>query len=188
MEWSLPDKALFCLIGRGDSTKSTILEALRRVFYAQWSLAFDDADFYQCTPVNKISIEVILGDIPEEFRDLGSYGHYLCGWDREALRRHNDPADGLEDVLRIRLVVGDDLEPSWRVIKDDDDEGVPFKANDRAKAGVSLIGAGSDRHLTWSRGSILNHLTEAENISSSLAEAGRAAKAALEMRRNSDSE
>jgi putative ATP-dependent endonuclease of OLD family len=184
MEWSLPDKPLFCLIGRGDSTKSTILEALRRVFYLQWSLAFDDADFYQCTPANKISIEVILGDIPEEFRDLGSYGHYLCGWDRETLRRRDDPADGLEEALRIRLVVGDDLEPSWRVIKDVDDEGVPFKANDRAKAAVSLIGAVSDRHLTWSRGSILNQLTEAENISSSLAEAGRAAKAALEIRRD----
>ena len=83
MEWPLPDKALFCLIGRGDSTKSTILEALRRVFYAQWNLAFDDADFYQCVPENKISIAVVLGDIPDEFRDLGSYGHLLCGWNLE---------------------------------------------------------------------------------------------------------
>lgn len=29
LDWSLSDKTLFCLIGRGDSTKSTILEALR---------------------------------------------------------------------------------------------------------------------------------------------------------------
>jgi putative ATP-dependent endonuclease of OLD family len=183
MRWPLPDKALFCLIGRGDSTKSTILEAIRRVFFAQWSLAFDDADFYQCTPENKISIEVILGGIPDEFRDLGSYGHWLCGWNLETLHRHDDPGDGLEDALRIRLAVGDDLEPSWRVIKDDDDEGVPFKANDRAKAAVSLIGAISDRHLTWSRGSLLTRLTDAENISSSLAEAGRAAKGAMDARR-----
>ncbi len=184
MEWPLPDKALFCLIGRGDCTKSTILEALRRVFYAQWNLAFDDADFYQCVPENKISIAVVLGNIPDEFRDLGSYGHLLCGWNLETLRRHDEPGDGLEDALRIRLVVGDDLEPSWSVIKNDDDEGVPFKANDRAKAAVSLIGAVSDRHLTWSRGSLLSHLTEAENISSSLAGAGRAAKSAMDVCRD----
>jgi len=183
MEWPLPDKALICLIGRGDSTKSTILEALRRIFHPQWNLAFDDADFYQCVPENKISIAVVLGDIPDEFRDLGNYGHWLCGWDVGSLHRHDEPGDDLEDALRIRLVVGDDLEPSWRVIKNDDDEGVSFKPNDRAKAAVSLIGALSDRHLTWSRGSVLNNLTEAENISSSLAQAGRAAKAAMDARR-----
>jgi putative ATP-dependent endonuclease of OLD family len=184
MTWALPDKALFCLIGRGDSTKSTILEALRRIFYAQWNLAFDDADFYQCTPQNKIRIEVVLGDIAEEFRDLEKYGHCMCGWDRQTLCRRDEPGEGLEDALRIRLDVGDDLEPSWRVIKNDDDEGVSFKSNDRAKVAVSLIGAISDRHLTWSRGSLLNQLTETENISSSLAEAGRAARAALDARRS----
>lgn len=108
----------------------------------------------------------------------------MCGWDQGTLRRQDDPGDGLEDALRIRLDVGDDLEPSWRVIKNDDDEGVPFKANDRAKVAVSLIGAVSDRHLTWSRGSLLNQLTETENITSSLAEAGRAARVALEAHRS----
>jgi len=81
------------------------------------------------------------------------------------------------------LQVNDDLEPSWTVIKQDDDEGIPFRPNDRAKAAVSLIGTVSDRHLTWSKGSILSQLTTAENITSSLADAGRAAKSALEERR-----
>jgi hypothetical protein len=183
MDWPLPDNALLCLIGRGDSTKSTILEALRRAFYPQWNLGFDDADFYQCKPENRISISVVLGDIPDEFRDLGSYGHFLCGWNREALSWSDEPGDELEDALRILLVVGEDLEPSWNVIKNESDDGVPFKANDRAKVAISLIGALSDRHLTWSRGSLLSNLTEAENISSSLAGAGRAAKAAMEAHR-----
>jgi len=175
MEWALPDKALFCLIGRGDSTKSTILEALRRMFHEQWNLAFDDADFYQCTPQNKIRIEVVLGDIPEEFRDLEKYGHWMSGWDLQTLCHSDEPGNGLEDVLRIRLDVADELAPSWRVIKKDVDEGVPFKSADRAKAGVSLIGTVTDRHLTWYRGSLLNQLTETENISSSIAETCRAA-------------
>src|SRR5882762_10098604 len=184
MGWALPDKALFCLIGRGDCTKSTILEALRRIFYPQWNLVFDDADFYQCKPENTIRLEAVLGCIPEEFCDLENYGHCLCGWDQANLRRYDDPGEGLEDALRIRLAVGADLELTWRVVKTDEDEGVRFKTNDRAKAAVSLIGAASDRHLTWSRGSLLNQLTETENISSSLAEAARAAKAAMEAHRN----
>ncbi len=186
LDWSVPNRNVLCLIGRGDSTKSTILEALRRVFYPQWNLSFDDADFHLCNPANSITIEAILGDLPDAFRDLEKYGHLLCGWNAETNARTDDPGDGLEDALRVRLSVTDDLEPSWSVIKNNDDTGVPFKAPDRAKVAVSLIGAISDRHLTWSRGSILSQLTETENISSSLAGAARAAKAALEARRAED--
>ena len=186
LDWSVPDQNVLCLIGRGDSTKSTILEALRRAFHPQWSLSFDDADFHLCNPENRITIDAVLGDLPDAFRDLEKYGHWLCGWNAEALERTEDPGDGLEDALRIRLTVGSDLEPAWSVIKSDEDEGIPFKAPDRAKVSVNLIGAVSDRHLTWSRGSILSHLTETENITSSLADAARAAKAALEVRREQD--
>jgi hypothetical protein len=177
---------MVCLIGRGDSTKSTILEAIRRLFHPQWNLAFDDADFHLCTPDNTITIEAVLGDLSDAFRDLEKYGHSLCGWDRNRLVRTDDPGDGLEDALRVRLSIAGDLEPSWSVIKNDGDEGVPFKATDRAKVAVSLIGAASDRHLTWSRGSILGQLADTENITSSLAGAARAAKAALEDRRAED--
>ena len=186
LDWPVPDQNLLCLIGPGDSTKSTILEGLRRVFHPQWYLSFDDADFHLCDPANPITIDAILGDLPDAFRDLDKYGHWLCGWDAEALARSDDPGDGLEDALRVRLTVAGDLEPDWSVIKNDADEGVPFKASDRAKVAVSLIGAVSDRHLTWSRGSILSQLTENDNITSSLADAARAAKAALEVRRAYD--
>jgi hypothetical protein len=183
LDWALPDRTLFCLIGRGDSTKSTILEALRCLFYPQWNLAFDDADFYHCRPANAISIEGYLGDIPDAFRDLESYGHWLSGWDKGKQRGRTEPGDGLEDSLRVRLTVADDLEPKWRVIKTADEDGVPFKAPDRAKAAVSLIGALTDRHLSWARGSLLGHLTDADNLSLSLADAGRAARTALEAHR-----
>jgi hypothetical protein len=177
LDWALPDKPLFCLIGRGDSTKSTIPEALRRMFYAQWNLSFDDADFYQCVPADTIPIDVILGDLVDAFRDLENYGQWLrVGPKRASLKRRNEPAEQAEDALWVRLRVKDDLEPSWRVIKASDDEGTPFKPNDRHKVAVSLIGTTTDRHLTWSRGSLLGHLTQGENLALSLAEAGRAAK------------
>src|SRR5690625_251069 len=169
LEWKIPDRNIFCLIGRGDATKSTILEALRRIFHPHWYLSFDDADFYLCNPSDPILIEVILGNLPDEFRDLGRYGYLLCGWDSSTLKFTQDPGDGLEDVLRVRLTVNADLEPSWNVIKKDEDDGVQFKATDRAKVGVSLIGTTTDRHLTWSRGSILSLLTETDSITASLA-------------------
>ena len=186
LDWPVPDRTVLCLVGRGDSTKSTILEALRHVFHPQWNLSFDDADFHFCNPENPITIEAVLGDLCDSFRDLEKYGHALCGWNSETLSRTDDPGDGLEDALRIRLTVADDLEPAWAVIKNDDDEGITFRSSDRARVAVSLIGAVSDRHLTWSRGSVLSQLTETENITSSLAGAARAAKAALEDRRTDD--
>ena len=87
LDWTVPDTSLLCLIGRGDSTKSTILEAIRRAFHPQWNLDFDDADFFQCDPANPICIDIILGNIPDQFRDLESYGHHLCGWNPKTLRR-----------------------------------------------------------------------------------------------------
>ncbi|MEP0708254.1 MAG: AAA family ATPase [Parvibaculum sp.] len=186
MDWAIPDQGIVCLIGRGDSTKSTVLEALRRTFFPQWNLSFDDADFYLCNPNNVIKIEAIVGEIPDEFRDLAKYGHWLCGWNKNTQSYAADPGEGAEEALRVRLEVSGDLEPSWSVVKNDGDEGVQFRSGDRARVAVSLIGSVSDRHLTWSRGSILSKLTESENISSSLADAARAAKAALEVRRDED--
>lgn len=186
MDWVVPDKNIVCLVGRGDSTKSTILESIRCVFHPQWSLSFDDADFYACKPSNQICIEIIVTNILDEFRDLARYGHLMCGWNIVAQERRPDPGEDLEDALRLRFEVNSDLEPKWTVVKNDADEGAPFKANDRAKAAVTLIGAFYDRHLTWGRGSILSQLTEAENITSSLTDAARAAKSALNNRRAED--
>ena len=186
LDWTVPGQNLLCLVGRGDSTKSTILEALRRAFHPHWNLSFDDADFHRCDTTSPITIDVVLTDLPDSFRDFGKYGYWLCGWNVEECARTDDPGDGLEDALQVRLSVTSDLEPAWYVMKQGESEGVPFKPIDRARVGVSLIGTISDRDLTWSRGSILSQLTESENITSSLVGAARAAKDALEAQRKRD--
>src|SRR5206468_3416145 len=108
LDWSLPDRLHFCLIGRGDSTKSTVLEAIRRVFHPHWSLAFDDSDFFECAPAtNPIKIDAIVGDLPDEFIDLATYGYYQIGWDAKALKRHDDPGEGIEAALCVSLIVKD---------------------------------------------------------------------------------
>lgn len=151
MDWTLPDQRFICLIGRGDSTKSTILEAIRRIFHPQWNFSFDDADFYGCEASAPIRISAVITDFPDEFRSLGRYSGHLCGWNLAARSRADEPGDGLEDALWVRLTVSDDLEPAWRVIKNYDDEGKEFRANDRLKLAVSLIGTYPDRHLTWAK-------------------------------------
>jgi predicted ATP-dependent endonuclease of OLD family len=39
LDWCLPTADIFCLIGKGDSSKSTLLEAIRYAFYPQWNLS-----------------------------------------------------------------------------------------------------------------------------------------------------
>lgn len=139
LDWSLPAGDIFCLIGKGDSSKSTILEAIRYAFYPQWNLTLSDSDFYQCNIENSIVIEVTIGNLVEEFCSLNKYGNYLRGWDAAALKLADEPDDHLESVLTVRLTLEKDLEPKWFAVCDRTPEGVPFKQADRSKVSVGLI-------------------------------------------------
>lgn len=180
LDWSLPVADIFCLIGKGDSSKSTILEAIRYTFYPQWNLTLSDSDFYQCKVENAIVIEVTIGNLVEEFCSLNKYGNYLRGWDAAALKLADEPDDHLENVLTVRLTVEKDLEPKWIVVCDRSPEGVPFKQADRNKISVGLIGAYSERQLSWATGTALAKLTEAQSLNELLANASRTARASLD--------
>ena len=184
LNWDLPDKNVFCLIGKGDSSKSTILEAIRYVFYPQWNLTFSDSDFFECNNDNLIQIEATIGNILEEFYSIEKYGNYLRGWNINDLKLVDEPDDDHpENVLTIRLSVSKDLEPFWEVICDRAD-GKAFKYNDRDKVAVSLIGTYSDKQLTWASGTPLSKLTESKKLDESLLEATRAAKSSLDLKRD----
>jgi len=180
LDWSLPTTDIFCLIGKGDSSKSTILEAIRYAFYPQWNLTLRDSDFYQCNVENSVVIEVTIGDLVEELCSLNKYGHCLRGWDAAALKLTDEPDDHLERVLTIRLTVEKDLEPKWTAVCDRSPEGVPFKQTDRNKVSVGLIGAYSERQLSWATGTALAKLTEAQSLNELLANASRTARTSLD--------
>ena len=55
-----------CIIGRGDSGKSTILDAIGYTFAQSWSLRLNDSDFYNCDPSSPIIIEGTVSDIPDD--------------------------------------------------------------------------------------------------------------------------
>ena len=184
LDWSLPTADLFCLIGKGDSSKSTILEAIRYAFFPQWNLTLSDSDFYQCKVENAIVIEVSIGDLNEEFCSLNKYGYCLRGWDAKNLKLRDEPDDDLEPILTIRLTVGKDLEPKWVAVCDRNPEGIAFNQGDRNKVSVGLIGAYSEKQLSWATGTALAKLTEAQSLNELLANASRMARTSLDLDRS----
>lgn len=183
LDWSLPNADIFCLIGKGDSSKSTIIEALRYAFYPQWNLTVSDADFYQCNVADSIVIEVTIGALTEAFCALDKYGQYLRGWDSATLKLTDEPEDHLESVLTVRLTVDKDLEPKWVVVCDRHPDGIQFKQGDRNKVSVGLIGAYSEKQLSWATGTALAKLTETQSLNELLATASRTARASLDANR-----
>jgi putative ATP-dependent endonuclease of OLD family len=181
--WDLPDQSILCLIGKGDSAKTTILEAIRSVFSPQWNLGFNDSDFYLCKTDEPLTIEVLFGDLPKEFCSMQKYGAHLRGWDIATHTLHDEPSDEDELVLSARLTVANDLEPKWKIVTDRNPEGVDFRAGDRAKINVGLIGSYSEKHLSWAAGAALARITESDNLSESLVNATRAARNSLDGQR-----
>ena len=45
LDWALPKTNLICLIGRGDSTKSSILDAIRFALFPTWNPSFEEFDW-----------------------------------------------------------------------------------------------------------------------------------------------
>jgi hypothetical protein len=160
------------------------LEAIRYVFFPHWNLTLCDSDFYQCKVENDIVIEVSIGDLSEEFCSLNKYGHCLRGWDTKNLKLLDEPEDDIERILTIRLTVGKDLEPKWVAVCDRNPDGIAFKQADRNKVSVGLIGAYSEKQLSWATGTALAKLTEAQSLNELLANASRTARISLDADRS----
>lgn len=54
------------LIGRGDSGKTTILNAISYVLSPNWNINISDFDFYNSDITKNIVIEVAVGDLPND--------------------------------------------------------------------------------------------------------------------------
>ena len=178
LDWTVGG-AFVCLIGPGDSTKTTILDAIELALSPRWNVPFDDADFYESKTDEPLSIIVTVGDLPDELKSDAKYGLLARGWNStDGL--HDEPQDGDELVLSIRLQVDRSLEPSWTVFNDRESAGRLVGARDRERLGCTRLGEYLDRHFAWGRGSILSRLTEeGDSLSEVLAEANRAARLKL---------
>lgn len=175
-----------CLVGPGDSTKTTVLDAIEYALSPRWNLAFDDNDFYQANTDEQIHVTVTVGDLPAHHKSLNRYGRETRGWMPSGELR-DEPQQGDEVVLSVRLKVTDDMEPVWRVVNDRNPDGVAISAKDRGRLGCVRFGPYVDRHMSWGKGSALSKLTsESDDLSSILAETGRAARQSLDQVPKSD--
>ena len=158
--------SVVCLIGKGDSTKSTILNAIRWALAPFRSLGVEDQDFYQCDVGKPIVIEVAVRGLPDELISTSKFGLFLT--DKPGFEGATDPVeDGRQPCITIRLTVADDLDPMWEVYKDD--RAKRIGAGDRSLLGVSAIFGASDSSFTWARGSGLRRLLADEKEISAVA-------------------
>ena len=175
LNWNVIGSTI-CLVGPGDSTKSTILDAIELALSSRWNLTFNDSDFFGCNIQNPIEIIVTVGEFPDRLHDDQKFGLHLRGWNK-VKGLIDEPTDGFEEVISIKLIIDSSLEPSWFIVTDRNNDGVRISSKDREALGVARLGGYVDRHLSWSRGSALSKLTDdVENISSILADASRKAK------------
>ena len=157
-------ESLYCFIGRGDSGKSTILDAIYYVLSPVWNESFNDGDFYNCDHSQSIRIRATLVDIPTEFASDRRFYEYLKSYDpaehtvSEAIDEDIPEDQVREHALTVQLYVTKDLEPDWQVICDRHEEGKPISHTDRKKLNVFVVSDSVDRHFQWTKWNPLHHL------------------------------
>ena len=181
-DW-LPSPGINCIIGPGDSGKSTILDAIDYCLGARRNLQIVDSDFHNLNVETPIQVDLTLGDLSDALKTLDSYGNYLRGFDPTSGNVTDEPGAGLETVLTLRLSVEGDLDPKWMLISERTaTAGTTRSLNwaDRVKLAPTRLGAFNAQHLSWRRGSLLNRFSgERTNASAALVKAGREVRAAF---------
>ena len=176
----LPKPGVNCLVGTGDSGKSTLLQAIDWCIGARRTLPLSDADFHAANVHQQISITVTLGCLDDRMRRLDSYGLYVRGFNPCTGAIEDEPDSDLEDVLSVRLTVADDLNPTWTLVSDRATaQGASrhLAWHDRLRIAPVWIGSFSARNLSWRAGSVLASISEEQSSTSgALAEAARRAR------------
>ncbi|ELY4308213.1 MULTISPECIES: ATP-dependent nuclease [Enterobacterales] len=162
LSWS-PSPGLNCLIGPGDSGKSTILDAIDLALGARRSYTFNDADFYGLDVTKKITISITIGMLNDELLNFERYGPFLRSFNSETCEIHDEPHLDYEPVLTLKLVVESDLEPDWRLYSlradvDGVERRLPWKH--REMISPSRLGVTPYNNLAWGSRSVLNKLSE----------------------------
>ena len=178
-EW-FPSAGLNCLVGPGDSGKSTILDAIRHCLGVSRQTRFTDTDFHRLDVSKHIDISLTIGELSESLMQLDNYGMYVQSYDQMSGDIEDEPDGSTETALTINLTVNSDLEPSWKLVSERaaaQNQRRDLSWADRVRLAPARIGTSADYHLGWSRGSVLQRLSEQRaNTSAALAEAARAAR------------
>ncbi len=176
----IPALGINCLIGPGDSGKSTALDAIDLCLGARRNAQFSDADFFNLNVENAISISVTIGGLDDALKSIEAYGLFLRGFNAATGEVEDEPAKELETVLTLNLAVAGDLEPVWTMVSDRaKEQNVTRNLTwaDRIRLSPTRIGAAPESNLGWRRGSVLNRLTdERADASAAMVQAARHAR------------
>ena len=182
LSW-LPSAGLNCLIGPGDSGKSTVLDAIDLCLGARRNIQFTDADFHNLDITKPINITLTIGALEDALKNIDTYGLFLRGFDSASGTIEDEPEKAHEPILCLNLAVGSDLEPAWSLISDRalaQNVMRNLTWGDRVRLAPTRIGTLTDVNLGWRRGSVLNRLTdEKADASAALAKAARDARSAF---------
>ena len=182
LSWA-PKEGINCLIGPGDSGKTSILDAVEACMSVRRNIEFSDADFYGMDVSNPIIIRVTVGELPDHLMDLDAFGEILRGFNAASRVVEDEPGDGLEIVLTLQLLVGDDLDPK-RALYSKRTESDPYQRQlqwkDKAMLAPSRIGNHSSTNLSWTKSSVLARLSEEKlAVGNDLVSAAREARLAF---------
>jgi predicted ATPase len=175
-----PEPGINCLVGPGDSGKSTILDAIDVCLSTRRNLQFADADFHLLDVNAPISISITIGDLNDALKSMDAYGLFVRGFDAATGAIEDEPGAGLETALTLKLTVGSDLEPIWTLVSDRaaaQGQSRYLSWSDRLRLAPTHIGVRADYNLSWRRGSVLNQLSdERADASAALVKAARDAR------------
>lgn len=162
LSWT-PSLGFNCLIGPGDSGKTSVLDAIDLCLGARRNVTFTDADFHNVDVSQPISITIVLGALEDALKGIDAYGDFLRGYDPTTKELEEEPGSDLETALCLRLTVAQDLEPVW-ALESARAAAKGLERNlkwaDRERLSPLRLGAGGDSHLAWRRGSLLNKLSD----------------------------
>lgn len=150
------DTNLIVLIGRGDSGKSTILKAISLALSPTWNNTFADTDFYNLDTTIPIEIEVSLRSVPDKLLTDAKYGFYkrlLVNGEiiDDISKSGEEPFAEEEDILTIKLVVDDTLQPKWYVVNEREQYDIEISHRDRALLDMFMIADYADNHFSYNK-------------------------------------
>ena len=178
LEWDVRADVV-CLLGPGDATKSTILDAITYALAPGRFLGLNDADFHGANTGEPILIEVTVTHPPLHLLTESNFGFLQRGWSAEQ-GVSDDPDPASDAALTIQLRVDEALEPLWTITKQSSIEGKFIGWRDRAALQLFRIDDNINTHLAWGRGSALAALTAGDDeVDSTLTAAHRQARDAV---------
>ena len=158
------DSRIICLIGAGDSTKSTLLKAIEWVFWPTWNLIAADTDFYQGNTENTIIIRSTIAEFPEKLLAEDKFGMYLrCPGVKLDKVTNDEPKDHLPVCLTIQLTIDASLEPKWEIVSNRQ-EPRSISHADRKHFSVGMIGSNVSKDLVWGKYSVLQKFADSKGV------------------------